>query len=263
MSLSIDLTDKKAVITGVSSGIGAGIAQALALAGCHVAGCGLDATDSPGAKSFLQTVENYERRARYTQLDVCDEERLSTWVQESADFLGGIDIVVSNAGRSIFAGALNCSAAAWNEALNLNLASHWKLARAAHAHLLKAKEPVIIIISSNHAFATIPGCFPYNVAKAGLVALVQSLTIEWGPKIRTVGIAPGFIDTPGNDTWFASFPDPSAERARTEKRHPVGRIGTADEIGGLCAFLASTYGRFIAGTTILVDGGRSALMQDS
>ena len=75
-------------------------------------------------------------------------------------------------------------------------------------------------------------------------------------------VAPGFIDTAGNDTWFDSFPDPEAERRRTIDLHPVKRIGTVEEVGALCVYLASPYARFISGTTILMDGGRSALMQD-
>lgn len=70
-------------------------------------------------------------------------------------------------------------------------------------------------------FCSIPGCFPYNVTKTAITGLVRSLTIEWGPKIRTVGVAPGFIDTAGNDTWFNSFPDAMAERQRTINLHPV------------------------------------------
>jgi NAD(P)-dependent dehydrogenase (short-subunit alcohol dehydrogenase family) len=91
--------------------------------------------------------------------------------------------------------------------------------------------------------------------------MVQSLAIELGPHIRTIGVAPGFIDTPSNDTWFNSFPDPADESARTENKHPVRRIGTADEIGSLCAFLASNLTAFVSGTTLLVDGGVVALMQ--
>ncbi|MFW6253207.1 MAG: SDR family oxidoreductase, partial [bacterium] len=106
------------------------------------------------------------------------------------------------------------------------------------------------------------GCFPYNVAKAGVNAFVQSLAIEWGPEIRAVSIAPGFIDTPGNDTYFETFRDPAKARSDTESMHPTGRIGTPDEIGSLCAFLASSHAAFINGVTITVDGGRSALMQD-
>ena len=100
------------------------------------------------------------------------------------------------------------------------------------------------------------------MTKTAITGLVRSLAIEWGPAVRTVGVAPGFIDTAGNDTWFGSVPDPEAERRRTVGLHPVKRIGTVEEVGALCVYLASPYARFISGTTILMDGGRSALMQD-
>ncbi len=176
--------------------------------------------------------------------------------------LSGLDLLISNAGRNIFRGAGNASNDDWDECMELDLAAHWRLAKAARPHLVQASDSAIVIIGSNHAWHTIPGCFPYNVAKAGLLGLVQSLAIEWGPEIRTVGIAPGFIDTAGNQSWFDEFPDPAAERLRTERMHPVGRIGAVEEVGSLCAFLASPHAGFISGTTLLVDGGRSALLQD-
>ncbi len=260
--LPIDLTGKRALVTGVTSGIGVGIARVLAQAGCDVAGCGRSPREHEGAQHFLSAVEQEGRRAWYERADLLDPSAPARWVAWAAEALGGVDILVSNAGRNIFTGTATSTESDWQECLTLDLAAHWRLAREARPFLLQSQAAVICIISSNHAYATIPGCFPYNVAKAGLVALVQSLTIEWGPQIRSVGIAPGFVDTPGNDTWFASFADPAAERARVESLHPVGRIGTIEEIGALCAFLASPLGGFIAGTTLLVDGGRSALMQD-
>jgi len=117
-------------------------------------------------------------------------------------------------------------------------------------------------MTSNQGNHTIPGCFPYNVSKTALKGLVQSLAIEWGPEIRTVGIAPGFIDTPGNQKWLDSFPDLEAERNRTVNMHPVKKLGTPEDVGLLCAFLASDMASFISGNVILMDGGRSALMQD-
>ncbi len=262
MSLPIDLTDKRALVTGVSSGIGLGITGTLAQAGCAVAGCGLDSADSPGADAFRQAVSQHGRAAHYHPVDVTDDAQLQAWVSQAAEQLGGIDYVISNAGYSAFHGAAGCTPDQWERALSLNLTAHWRLAHAARPYLLQASEPVIVVITSNHAYSTIPGCFPYNVAKGGLLPLVQSLAIEWGPQVRAVGIAPGFIDTPAAHVWFDSFDDPAAERARTEARHPVGRLGTPHEIGALCAYLCSPYSRFITGTTILIDGGRSALMQD-
>nr|WP_199221123.1 SDR family oxidoreductase [Coraliomargarita sinensis] len=260
--LAIDLKNQRCVVTGVTSGIGAAIARVLAQAGCHVAGCGRSPGDSAGARKFIESVEAQGRKAVYLTADLSDKRAPNRFIEEASEALGGIDLLVSNAGRNVFEGAKDCSEDAWEECMNLDLASHWRLAQAARPHLARAEPGVILIIGSNHAWSSIPGCFPYNVAKAGLLGLVQSLAIEWGPEIRTVGIAPGFIDTAGNQTWFDSFPDSAAERARTEAMHPVGRIGTVDEIGQLCAYLASPMAGFISGTTLCVDGGRSALMQD-
>lgn len=261
--IPIDLTGRRAFVSGVTSGIGAAIATSLAQAGCAVAGCGRSDANSSGARAFLAAVENTGRRALYLPGDVSDASTPDRLIHSAVEELGGLDIVVSNAGRNVFKGAADCSDDDWAECMDLDLASHWRLSRASRKHLASGPAPgVIIVIGSNHAWGTIPGCFPYNVAKAGLLSLVQSLAIEWGPQIRTVGIAPGFIDTSGNQTWFDSFPEPAAERTRTEKLHPVGRLGSSEEIGALCAFLASPLAGFISGTTLCVDGGRSALMQD-
>lgn len=266
MALTIDLSNKRAFVSGVSSGIGAGIARALAQAGCDVAGCGSRPIDDVGAQSFIKDVECLGRKAIYLQGDLTQPETPVQNMQRIAEEWGCLDILISNAGRNIFKGASLCSEADWNECMNLDLAAHWRLSKAALPLMQQSSGEdagAIVIIGSNHSKHTIPGCFPYNVAKAGLLAMVQSMAIEWGPAVRCVGVAPGFIDTPGNDVWFNSFDDPAAERARTEAMHPVGRIGKVDEIGALCAFLSSPHGGFISGTTLLADGGRSALMQDS
>jgi len=263
MSLSIDLTDRRALVTGVTSGIGAGIAARLAEAGCDVAGCGRSDADSNGARAFIASVDARGRSPHYIPADVSQPDEPARLVDAAHQALGGLDIVVSNAGRNVFKGAEHCTEANWDACMQLDLASHWRVARAALPNLRAGETSgVVIVIGSNHAFHSIPGCFPYNVAKAGLLALVQSLAIEWGPAVRAVGVAPGFIDTAGNQAWFDRFPDPAAERRETEQRHPAGRMGTVEEIGALCAFLASDHAGFITGTTLTVDGGRAALMQD-
>jgi NAD(P)-dependent dehydrogenase (short-subunit alcohol dehydrogenase family) len=258
--LPIDLNGKKALVSGVCRGIGAGIARQLARAGCDVAGCGESRAEDSGPRVFLKSVMDEGRRAVFHHVDIASPDGPQQWVEQAAAALGGVDIVVSNAGKNFFTGVEKCDEKTWSDCIDLDLAAHWRLARAAKPHLEKSAQAVIIIISSNHTWRTLPGCFPYNVAKAGLMAMVQSLAIEWGPQVRAVGVAPGFIDTPSNDEWFKSFPDPAGERARTEKRHPVRRIGNVEEIGSLCAFLASNHAGFITGTTLLVDGGVGAMM---
>ncbi|MFN8569783.1 MAG: SDR family oxidoreductase [Kouleothrix sp.] len=263
MSLTIELSGRRALVTGVSSGIGAAIALALAQAGCDVAGCGAEAAASPGAQAFVADAERQGRRAFYQAADLADAAAARAFVAWGAAQLGGVEIVVSNAGRNYNLGAAACSEEAWRANMDLNLAAHWRVAQAAKPLLDQAARAVVIIIASNHAFVTIANSFPYNVAKAGLTAMVQSLALEWGPHIRAVGVAPGFIDTPMNTEWFGRFGDPAAKRAQIEALHPVGRIGSPAEIGALCAFLASPLAGFISGTTILADGGRSAVMQDA
>jgi NAD(P)-dependent dehydrogenase (short-subunit alcohol dehydrogenase family) len=263
MTLEIKLDGRRALVTGVSSGIGAGIALALAQAGCDVAGCGLESAQSQGAQQFLADVEGQGRRAFYQAVDLAGGAAARAFVEWGAERLSGIDIVVSNAGRNYNVGVAACSEDDWNANLELNLAAHWRVAQAAKPHLDRAADPVVIIITSNHAFFTIPNSFPYNVAKSGLTAMVQSLALEWGPHVRAVGVAPGFIDTPMNVEWFGRFADPAAKRAQVESMHPVGRLGTPVEVGALCAFLCSPLAGFISGNTMLIDGGRSAVMQDT
>lgn len=263
MAFTIDLTGKVVLVTGVSSGIGFGTAREFARAGAYVAGCSRKSTDDESVASFLQMVKEQGGNALYVQADVTQKEDLERLVQKVIETFGKLDIVVSNAGMNVFEGAEGCSEECWTYNLELNLASHWRLAKLCKPYLQKSEEGVLLLMTSNHAFSSIPGCFPYNVTKTAITGLVRSLAIEWGPEIRTVGIAPGFIDTAGNDTWFDSFPDAMAERQRTIDLHPVKRIGTVEEVGALCVYLSSPMARFISGTTILMDGGRSALMQDS
>ncbi|WP_126248993.1 SDR family oxidoreductase [Chitinophaga rhizosphaerae] len=245
MSLQIDLAGKVAIVTGAASGIGAGIAAELARAGAVVEGCDLNGGEG------------------VAEVDVTDAPALERFVEAVAHRRGGVDILVSCAGANVFKGAAECTDEDWERNQQLNLTAHWRIAKLCRPHLQKRGHGVIIVIASNHAFSTIPGCFPYNVAKTALTGLVRSLAIEWGPAIRTVGIAPGFIDTPGNQQWFDSFPDPDAERNRTVNLHPVKQLGSPEQIGAWCAFLASRFAAFASGATYLVDGGRSALMQDS
>lgn len=260
--LAIDLTDKIALVTGVSSGIGAGVARVLAQAGCHIAACSRTSAADSSVAGLKAEVEAAGRKLFYASVDVTSEEQVAGFVADAGSRFGHIDLVVSNAGVNVFRGAETCSNSDWAYNHELNLASHWRLAKAAKPWLEKSGNGVIVIMTSNHAYASIKGCFPYNVTKTALTGLVRALAIEWGPAVRVVGMAPGFIETPGNDKWFASFPDAEAERQRTINLHPAGKLGTPEEIGAWCAFLASPFAAFATGTTYLVDGGRSAFLQD-
>lgn len=263
MAFNITLEGKVVLVTGVSSGIGLGAAREFARAGACVAGCSRKEENDTSVIQYRQAIEAEGAHCLYVQADVTKLQELEELVRTIIDRFGRLDIVVSNAGMNVFDSVEHCSEERWAYNMDLNLTSHWRLAKLCKPYLEQSGEGVLLLMTSNHAYSSIPGCFPYNVTKTAITGLVRSLAIEWGPGIRTVGVAPGFIDSTGNDSWFASFPDPEAERQRTIGLHPVKRIGTAGEVGGLCVYLASPLARFISGTTILLDGGRSALMQDS
>ena len=215
MSFVLDYKDKVVLVTGVSSGIGLGVAKEFARAGAHVAGCSRKSPDDASVQAFREVVEQEGVRSFYRPADVTDAEELKGFVEDTVRTFGRIDMVVSNAGMNVFEGAEGCTEERWHYNLDLNLASHWRLARLCKPYLEKSGEGVLLLMTSNHAFSSIPGCFPYNVTKTAITGL-----------------------------------------------HPVKRIGTVEEVGALCVYLVSPYARFISGTTILMDGGRSALMQD-
>ena len=174
---------------------------------------------------------------------------------------GRIDFLISNAGVNRFTAPEDCETAFWEENMELNLKSHWLISKACYAQL-KATRGTVMLMTSNHAYATLPDCFPYNVAKAGITGMVKALAVQWGPEIRVIGLAPGFINTEGGDKWFESFPDPAKKREEVVAIHPAGKLGTVEEVGAFTAFLCSGYAGFMTGTTYLMDGGRSAVMQD-
>jgi len=262
MAFSIDLKGKTVLITGGISGIGLGAAIGYAKAGAKVIACAELPISHPLVESFYEQIHLLTKEVYYYNTDVTQASDIKLLAKIVEEEHGQLDILVSNAGQNVFDTVEHCDESTWDFNHKLNLESHWQVAKAMKQLLIHSTAGVVIIMTSNHAYSSMRGCFPYNVSKAALVSLVKAMAIEWGPNIRTVGIAPGFIDTPGNQKWFDSFEDPEEERALTIARHPVKRLGTTTEIGGWCVFLSSEYAAFASGTTYLIDGGRSAIMQD-
>lgn len=224
--------DKVVLVTGSSQGIGLAIVKTYLKNGYSVASCSeLDFEQCPECQTLKQ---QYQDKYLYVKADITDLNAIDNLVKTVISTFKRLDILVSNAGKNVFKG-VDCSVADFEFNFNLNLRSHWYVAKACKPYL-EEHNGVILVMSSNHAFSSMPMCAPYNISKRALLSLVQSITMEWAPKIRAVGIAPGFIDTIGNQAWFNSHEDPEKARQDTVKIHPVKRIGTPEEVGELCLF---------------------------
>ena len=218
--LSIDLKDKVAVVTGSSQGVGYGVALMLAKAGCHIAGCGRSDISNPKVKKFIEEIKTTGQKVFYKSVDVKSKTAINSFAADIILEFDRIDILVSNAGVNMFTSPEECDQYFWDENMELNLKSHWLVAKACYPQL-KNNKGTILLMTSNHAYATLRDCFPYNVTKAGITGLVKALTVQWGPDVRVVGLAPGFINTEGGDKWFESFPDPDKKRDEVLNIHPV------------------------------------------
>lgn len=240
-------------VTGSTSGIGEGIVRKFLQEGEDVVAHGLSAREKDEMLLRWNT-ESLDPPNVLTG-DLTDPDVPSRLVREVIDHHGRIDVLVNNAGRNVFTGVLESDLQDWDAALNLNLRAAWLVSKAAVPHVPRGGS--IINISSNHAYTTMPGCFPYNVAKAGLLGLTNALAVELSSLgIRANAICPGWTETPP----VAHALDDPAERRRVESIHLTGRLGTPEDVAAAAWYLAGATQ--VTGTHLIVDGGRSVVMED-
>ena len=244
---------KVALVTGASRGIGAQTAVALARDGFDVA------VAARSVEDLEKTVaRSAEQGARTTILptDVTDEAQVRAMVEGALDHLGGLDVLVNNAGGSRFmASLLDLRPDGWDKLLRLNVTSAFWAMQAAGKHFAGQRSGAVVNIASLAGVTSSPGLAAYGAAKAALVSMTRSAAAEWGPSgIRVNAVAPGWVKTELNRfAW---------ENAELEKsmvaRAPLARWGDPTEIAEVVAFLASDRASYITGQTIVVDGGLTA-----
>jgi NAD(P)-dependent dehydrogenase (short-subunit alcohol dehydrogenase family) len=240
----MDLTGKRAIVTGASSGIGQATARALAEAGVRVAG---------GARR----VERLETDV-VLPLDVTDPESSARFVADAVEQLGGLDILVNNAGggRGFPQGTTSIPDEEWQAGFALNLFAAIRLTNALLPALRESKAGAIVNISSGAAMMSIGAVAHYCAAKAALNSYSRTLAIDLAPsKIRVNIVSPGPVTTPGSRAFSDALGAPPDFFA---KDIPLGRYGAPEDVAEVVALLASHRGKWMTGGIINVDGGMSA-----
>jgi NAD(P)-dependent dehydrogenase (short-subunit alcohol dehydrogenase family) len=254
------LQGKTALITGAGQGIGAAIAEAFVDQGATV--CIADLNPETG-RATAAALRRRGGVAMALVCDVADRASVDHAVSETLRTFGRIDILVNNAGVNVFRDPLRMADDDWRRCMAVDLEGAWHASRAVLPAMLARRQGAIVNIASVHAFSIISGCFPYPVAKHALLGLTRSLGIEYAAHgIRVNAIAPGYVDTPIADAYFATCGDPAVERRKAERLHPPGRMGRPEEIAMTAVFLASDEAPFINAAVIPVDGGRSTLYHE-
>ncbi len=247
MAYPFDLSGKVAVVTGANTGIGQGIALALAAAGADVAAVGR----TPAEDTATQ-IRALGRRAELVSADLSTIEPVGRVVEETLERLGRLDILVNNAGIIRRADSLDFTEDDWDAVIDTNLKSVFFLCQAAARHMVGADGGKIVNIASMLTFQGGIRVPSYTAAKSGIGGLTKILANEWaGRGINVNAIAPGYIAT--NNT-AALQADESRNRQILE-RIPAGRWGRPDDLGGAAVFLASSASDYVNGHILAVDGG--------
>ncbi len=252
------LEGKNVLVTGGSSGIGQAIAVRFAEYGANVAINYLSQPEEAAGteeqvRACVAKVQREGVRDVLVGADVSREDDVVRMVGETVDRLGGLDVLVNNAGIQISRPSSELSSKDFDTVLAVNLRGSFMAAREAIRHYLaEERTGSIVNISSVHQLIPKPDYLGYSVSKGGMQNLTRTLALEYAPRgIRVNGVGPGATVTPINQAWIE---DP-VKKAQVEEHIPMRRAGTADEMAGVTCFLASDDAAYITGQTIFVDGG--------
>ncbi|MBK3640327.1 SDR family NAD(P)-dependent oxidoreductase [Streptomyces sp. MBT33] len=242
-----DFAGLKALVTGGASGIGRATADLLAARGAQVAVLDLD--PSTVQKPLLAF-----------RADVGDDTSVREAVAAAVAELGGLDVVVNNAGIGAQGTVEDNDDTEWHRVLDVNVVGMVRVARAALPHLRESRHAAIVNTCSVAATAGLPQRALYSATKGAVYSLTLAMAADHIREgIRVNCVNPGTADTPWIGRLLDKAPDPAAERAALEARQPTGRLVSADEVAGAIAYLASPGSGATTGTSLAVDGGMQGL----
>ena len=248
-----DIKNKRVIVTGGASGIGLAIAREFGREGARLFLLDISADKLQEASSELSadSIEVVTYKASVTDTDALRKAFLNC----DKDF-GSVDILINNAGISGHIRTLDIRDEQWQRILDINLTGLFKCAREAGKRMCSQGSGVIINTSSIYGIAAAPERLGYCVTKSGAVMLTKTLAIEWAEYgVRVNALAPGYIKTDLVENLVASG---AYDLDSIEKRTPMGRLGTPQEVADAAVFLASDRARFITGQVLGIDGGWSS-----
>jgi NAD(P)-dependent dehydrogenase (short-subunit alcohol dehydrogenase family) len=238
------------VITGGARGLGRGMATRFAGAGAHAL---IADVDRQAGADTAAAIRADGLEASFEPLDVRDPRQSLALVDKVVRGRGGVDVWVNNAGVEYNGPAETLSEGDWSESFAVMVSGTFFCSQAVGRHMLTRRKGVIINVASVNAYNAIEGRAAYCTAKAAVVMLTQALGVEWaGRGVRVVGIAPGVVRTQLVERIIA---EGWASEHLYERRTPMHRLGTIEEIADAALFLASDRARYITAETLRVDGG--------
>lgn len=249
-----ELAGRVALVTGGGSGIGQAAAEVFASQGASVV---VADRHFESAQRVASTIQANGGKALSVQADVSlevDNENMTTGAVRR---FGRLDFLFANAGVHSFGSVTSTTVAAWDDIIAVDLRGPFLSSRSAIPHMARSGGGSIVITSSDCAIRTSPEAAAYTAAKHGVIGLARSIAVDYGPKgIRANVIVPGVTDTPGLHSWYSvgdRTPEEGMQRAATLS--PLRRVGRAEEVAEVVAFLCSDRASFITGATILAEGG--------
>ena len=241
------LDGKLVLVTGASRGIGKAIALTLGRAGATVIGT---ATTESGSDNISKIFADNKVSGKGIKLNVTDNEQISSLIKSVNEEFGPIDILINNAGITRDNILLRMKEDEWEDIIDTNLTSIYKMSKSVLRGMIKNRSGRIISITSVVGAMGNAGQSNYAAAKAGMIGFTKSLAREVGVRGVTVNaVAPGFIETDMTDNL------PNDQKEALASQIPMGRLGTADEVANAVLFLAGDGGSYITGQTLHVNGG--------
>jgi NAD(P)-dependent dehydrogenase (short-subunit alcohol dehydrogenase family) len=246
---------KTAIVTGAGSGIGKSIAKKLADSSYVVA---VSDIKLDNAKKVAEDIRKSGGDAFPVQVDIREEESVKQMVNYTIKETGSLSLLINNAGINYNHSVEDCPIEQFDSCIAINLRGHYLCSHYSLPHLKVNISSSIINIASTHAFRTQPRFFPYNVAKAGILAMTNSMAIDFGRfGVRVNALCPGLIKSHIEDISLYDHSDPKLQSVIGY--HPIGRVGIPDDVAHAVVFLASEKASFINGEYFVIDGGRNAM----